>query len=77
MKKYIGVWKARCYFDDLPDEVERNLEQSGRVPSYRHIAMQILRGDLKLHGLGFNDPPSQYYYALKKHAATDKQLSLF
>ena len=49
---YVRIWQDRCY-DDIPDEVPYKLEKSGRAPSYKAIAMCILKNDLQLRGLGF------------------------
>jgi len=39
---------------------------SGRVPSYKAIAIAILKNDYYLHSLGFSQKQSRYYYALKE-----------
>jgi len=52
---YVELWESRCYSDGIPDEAPRKLEASGRVPSYRQIAVALLNNDLKLHSLGFSD----------------------
>jgi predicted phosphoadenosine phosphosulfate sulfurtransferase len=59
IEAYTKRWEARCYSDGIPDEVPRKLEQSGRLPSYRAIAMCILRNDLQLRGIGFSGEESQ------------------
>ena len=52
---YVELWENRCYRSGIPDEAPRKLEASGRVPSYRQIAVAILNNDLKLHTLGMSD----------------------
>lgn len=52
--KYITTWKNRCYSDDIPDEVPTKLANSMRAPSYRAIAMAILKNDNNLYSLGFS-----------------------
>ena len=54
MVDYVSAWKKRCYFHDIPDEVCKRLQNSGRVPSYKQISMCILKGDLNFYGLGFS-----------------------
>ena len=53
MRQYVSAWRKRCYSNDIPDEVPRKVEASGRAPSYRAIAIAILRNDLTLKALGF------------------------
>jgi len=48
------VWKGRGYFDDIPDQVPPKIYSSGRAPSYKAIAVAILKNDLHLKGLGFS-----------------------
>lgn len=59
------TWERRCYCDGIPDEVPHKLAQSGRVPSYKAVAMAILRNDMILKSLGFEGKRSQYYEALR------------
>lgn len=51
--EYVKTWKDRCYCEDIPDEVPRKVEASGRAPSYRAIAIAILKNDLTFKSLGF------------------------
>ena len=46
---------GRCYRGGIPDQVPTKLMQSNRAPSWRAVAVAILRNDHKLHGLGFSD----------------------
>lgn len=52
--RYVSLWEARCYSEGIPDEIPALLEKTGRAPSYKSIAICILKNDLKLNGLGFN-----------------------
>jgi len=65
IEAYLNVWEARCYSDGIPDEVPHKLAQSGRVPSYKLIAMAILRNDFTLKSLGFDGKMSDYYLQIK------------
>ena len=52
---YERTWRTRCYSDGIPDDVPASLVWSGRVPSWRAVAICILRNDLRFRGLGFQD----------------------
>lgn len=58
------LWESRCYFDGIPDEIPVLLESTGRAPSYKSIALCILRNDLKLKGLGFTEENKQWVDSL-------------
>mgnify|MGYP007096709557 CR=1 FL=1 len=49
-------WAARCYSSGLPDSVPDGLLYSGRVPSWKAVALAVLRNDLHLKALGFAAP---------------------
>lgn len=53
VKEYETVWMTRCYSDGLPDDVPNNIQKSGRAPSYKAIAIAILKNDMQLKSLGF------------------------
>jgi len=70
----------RCYSDGIPDEIPEALSKSLRAPSYKTIAMAILKNDLSFHSLGFDIKESEYYFELKKLNAPveyKKQIDLF
>ena len=69
---YVGVWKARCYSDDIPNEVPPALERTNRAPSYKAVAMAILRNDLNFHSLGFSRSETE----LSRQLVSDKKYSL-
>ena len=50
---YIAVWENRCYEDGIPDEIPKALEATQRVPSYKAIAVSILKNDFNFQTLGF------------------------
>lgn len=54
------------YPKDIPDEVPRVLETNNRAPSYRAIAIAILKNDSSLKSLGFTPKASKYYNELKR-----------
>ena len=55
-EEYVQTWRRRCYSTDIPDEVPKKVMQSGRAPSYKAIALAILRNDLQLYSLWFSTP---------------------
>ena len=78
IRAYCRTWEKRCYENGIPDSVPKKLMDSGRVPSYRHIAILLLKNDLLLRGLGFSgvetDRANQICRAAK--AGEKKQLTL-
>ena len=61
---YIKTWEQRCYFEGIPDEVPLRLQQLNKVPSYKMIAIFILKNDLS--NLGIIPKKSIYYSMLKR-----------
>ena len=79
----VGAWRdrwvRRCYSGGIPDEVPDGLLYSGRVPSWKSVAMAILRNDLQLRALGFSGRPSEFA-TLAERALKERsriQLDLF
>lgn len=72
------VWEARCYCDGIPDEIPEGLSKSMRVPSYKAIAIAILKNDIQLKSIGFSGKHSDWYDVLKKEAlhCDSKQIRL-
>lgn len=64
--KYIKEWRLRGYLDDIPDEVPDALMDESLAPSYKAIAIAILRNDHHMTALGFQAPKSIWYDALKR-----------
>ena len=60
------TWEERCYSDGIPDEIPEGLSKSLRAPSYKAIAIAILKNDLPLKSLGFSGTHSEWYDALKR-----------
>jgi predicted phosphoadenosine phosphosulfate sulfurtransferase len=63
IEQYIKTWENRCYHDGIPDEAP--VEISDMVPSYKRIAIAILRNDYPLKSLGFTPKTSKFYTILK------------
>lgn len=73
-------WEERCYSEGVPDEAPNKLLFSGRVPSYKAIAICLLNNDLYLKKLGLNAPKqdtSGLIRQLKKMQEKTDQLDLF
>ncbi len=66
VREYIEKWKTQGYHEDIPDEVPLVLMQERLAPSYKAIALAILRNDHNLTTLGFSAPKSDWYSAIKR-----------
>lgn len=66
VKEYISNWKAKGYENDIPDEVPHELMKLGLAPSYKAIAIALLKNDVNLESLGFVGKKSKWYSAFKK-----------
>lgn len=64
--QYVTQWKDRGYPDDIPDSVPDDILNLNIAPSYKAIAMCLLKNDVNLHGLGFTPIRSKYYDAIKR-----------
>lgn len=78
VKIYVKTWRNRCYSNDIPDEIPKELMESGRAPSYRALAECILKCDLHFHGLGFSGKytpiAEQLKNELEKNLSPQKKL---
>lgn len=66
VQRYVSVWERRCYSDGLPEEVNSKLMASQRVPSYKSVALAILKNDHGLQSLGLSKPKDELYKQVKK-----------
>lgn len=71
--QYIKLWEERCYFDGIPDSAPIELESRNKVPSYRKIALAILKNDHSLKTLGYTPIKSKYYDVYKKIEIESRQ----
>jgi predicted phosphoadenosine phosphosulfate sulfurtransferase len=73
------MWESRCYFAGIPDEAPEALAKQGRAPSYKAIAMAILKNDHSLKSLGMGIGESQTSLALiqKRKDENSRQGRLF
>ena len=70
---YLKIWKKRGYFNDIPDEVDSVLQDENLAPSYKAIAIAILKNDHNLESLGFEVKKSKYYKDIKKIELTNRK----
>lgn len=66
INKYIYHWSKRGYPDDIEDCVPDVLMQNNLAPSYKAIALAILKNDNNFISLGFTAKKSEWYDRLKK-----------
>lgn len=65
IKEYIRKWKKQGYPKGIPDEVPDVLMRLNLAPSYKAIALAILKNDTNLVSLGYSPPYSYWYDAIK------------
>jgi len=66
VRQYLESWKGKGYLEDIPDEVPDVLSELNKAPSYKAIAVAILKNDPSLRSLGFTPKVSVYYKELKR-----------
>ena len=66
IKQYLNKWSMQGYLNDIPDEVPNQLMKLGLAPSYKAIALAILKNDHNMQDLGFSPPKSPWYSAIKR-----------
>ena len=63
---YINEWLKKGY-NEIPDEVPIVLQNENLAPSWKAIAICILKNDFHCESLGFsNNVESEFYNILKK-----------
>lgn len=73
INKYIELWRGKGYPDDIPDEVPYQLSELGLAPSYKEIAIAILKNDHDLKILGFSAGFKSKYYSVLKRIELEKK----
>jgi predicted phosphoadenosine phosphosulfate sulfurtransferase len=66
IKIYEKTWEQRCYKNGIPEEIPGKLEKTLRVPSYKAVALAILKNDLYFYSLGLPQRESQVLNAVLK-----------
>jgi hypothetical protein len=61
INRYVQMWEQRCYSEGIPDEAPREIDDM--VPSYKRIAMAVMKNDLSIIGI---EPPKTEYYSILK-----------
>jgi len=74
---YVKTWEGRCYYDGIPDEVPSKVAASNRAPSWKAIALCVLRNDHNLLGLGFQRSENETSKLLMKKQKKLDTLPLF
>lgn len=73
INEYIKSWKSRGYPIDIPDEIPDVLINLNLAPSYKSIALAILKNDMQMESLGFQPKKSNYYNILKKIEISERE----
>lgn len=63
---YVRKWKRQGYLIGIPDTVPDGLMDDNLAPSYRQVAIAILKNDHGMVGLGFSAKRSEWYSVLKR-----------
>jgi predicted phosphoadenosine phosphosulfate sulfurtransferase len=72
LREYICKWKNQGYSNGIPDEVPIVLMRNNLAPSYKAIALSILKNNHNLALLGFSGKKSIWYDVLKKEELIKK-----
>ncbi len=59
---FIKWWAKKGYYHGIPDEGDKKMESSKRVPSWRRICKMLLRNDYWAKGLSFTQTKTGFYY---------------
>ena len=80
VNNFVKTWEGRCYKGGIPDDVPPELFH--RAPSYKMIAMAILKNDVSI--IGVERKPCEAYIKLKRYEISKRpgfkptnQLTLF
>lgn len=66
IQHYLTMWERHGYSSGVPDTVLDDLMHERLAPSYKAIALAILKCDHGLHSLGFTTEATPWYSALKR-----------
>lgn len=72
-RKYVEKWKKQGYSEDIPDEVPSELMTHNLAPSYKALALAILKNDHGFESLGFLPQKSKWYSAIKKVEIAERE----
>ena len=75
------TWENNCYSNGIPDEVPNEIQNRNLAPSYKAIAIALLKNDMQLTSIGFSATYSDWYGVLKRESLMKEkkqiQLMLF
>ena len=74
VNKYVVEWQSRCYSSGIPEEVPSELASRNLAPSYKAIAIALLKNDMQLRALGFCSKKSDWYGVLKREELKKERL---
>ncbi|MFZ9296075.1 MAG: hypothetical protein ACO259_07705 [Bacteroidia bacterium] len=63
VNQYIQGWRKKGYTNDIPDEVPKRIDVLNKAPSYKRIAISILKNDII--DLGYTPQKTMYYDLIK------------
>jgi len=66
VSRWVEDWTTKGYPDGIPDEVPQVLMQLGSAPSYKAVALALLRNDMNMEALGYSPKKSEWYGAFKR-----------
>jgi predicted phosphoadenosine phosphosulfate sulfurtransferase len=70
VKIYETIWEKRCYQGGIPQEVPPNIAKTHRAPSYKALALAILKNDFNFYSIGFPQRESEIVNLLTKQNKT-------
>jgi len=70
---YLRMWAKRDYGDLIPEEVPDRLMDFCLAPSWKAVAIAILKNDHACQSLGFTPKRSAWYGELKKMEFQEKR----
>ena len=76
LRTYVSTWQSRCYEAGIPDEVPEKLAKINRAPSYKAMAIAILKNDHNLLSLGFRQRKSVMAESLYRQSRRGPQTEL-
>lgn len=77
VENYIKTWKNRYYSNGIPEEVPHKVMKVNAAPSYKAIAIAILKNDITLKSLGYYIDETELSKLLMKSKKETKQIDLF
>ena len=66
VERHVNEWQNRCYFLGIPDEVPKMIADAGLAPSWKAIAIALLKNDMQMTSIGYSPKQSAWYGVLKR-----------